>query len=404
MTTPPPLALADFDARGLETVVLGLVEAGAGSDLYRHASNGGPVGTLDAASDMELRPGQDITRIAIFDDGEQLRIWDNPSQQSLASFFGAGGGGDDLTLYVQTTGGLAVGTYLNAGSNFANFAIADSAQRALLTGIGAGDRFIIALARTGEEARPEALRIAIALPPAHVTVKAAPQPLRIGLALSAPVARDKARPRPLRIGLALPAPAVRKKARPEPLPIALALTAPRVTIEARPLPLRIGLTLVEPAWVHAAARYARSLRESAPERALLTALEIGHPAVAEPVRVINDTVGRRIEGHDYVALRFDARLADDVDGQVPQAELAVDNVGRALTQWIEATGGGIGATVRVMLVLDIDDPPVEWEVTLDVAGMAVDQERVTARLGFDPLLGRAAVALRHDPQTSPGLF
>ena len=153
-----------------------------------------------------------------------------------------------------------------------------------------------------------------------------------------------------------------------------------------------------------AERYARALHESAPADRLLTALEIDHPAVAQPVRVINDTANREIEGNDYAALRFDARLADDVDGQVPQAELAIDNVGRELTQWIEAAGGGIGATVRVMLVLDIDDPPVEWEVTLDVAGMSVGQERVTARLGFDPLLGRAAVALRHDPQTSPGLF
>ena len=122
------------------------------------------------------------------------------------------------------------------------------------------------------------------------------------------------------------------------------------------------------------------------------------------MRVINDTRNRRIEGAEYVALRFDAKLADDIGGQVPQAELGIDNVGRELTQWIEATGGGVGATVRVMLVLDIEDPPVEWEVMLDVASMAVDQERVTARLGFDPLLGRAAVALRHDPQTSPGLF
>ena len=151
-------------------------------------------------------------------------------------------------------------------------------------------------------------------------------------------------------------------------------------------------------------RYQRALREAAPADRLLTALEISHPAIARPVRVINDTIGRAIEGNDYVALRFDARLADDIPGQAPQAELAIDNVGRALTQWIEATGGGVGASVRVMQVLDIDDPPVEWEVTLDVAGMAVDQERVTARLGFDPLLGRVAVTLRHDPQTSPGLF
>ena len=153
-----------------------------------------------------------------------------------------------------------------------------------------------------------------------------------------------------------------------------------------------------------AALYERSLRETAPADRLLTALEIAHPAVAAPVRVINDTEGRRIEGNDYIALRFDARLADDIAGQAPQAELAIDNVGRALTQWIEAAQGGVGASVRVMLVLGLPDPPVEWELTLDVAAMTVDQERVTARLGFDPLLGRAAVTLRHDPQTSPGLF
>ena len=151
-------------------------------------------------------------------------------------------------------------------------------------------------------------------------------------------------------------------------------------------------------------QYARTIRESAPERRLLTALEIRHPAVAAPVRVVNDTVERTIEGNRYVALRFDARLADDVEGQAPQAELAIDNVGHDLTQWVEAAGGGAGATVRVLQVLDIDDPPVEWELTMDLAGVQVDAERVTARLGFDPLLGRAAVTLRHDPQTSPGLF
>lgn len=150
--------------------------------------------------------------------------------------------------------------------------------------------------------------------------------------------------------------------------------------------------------------YERAIREAAPADRVLTALEIRHPAVPLPVRVVNDTENRRIEGNDYIALRFDARLADDIAGQAPQAEIAIDNIGRELTQWIEAAGGGMGATARVMLVLATPNSPVEWELTLDVAGIAVDQQRVTARLGFDPLLGAAAVRLRHDPQTSPGLF
>ena len=151
-------------------------------------------------------------------------------------------------------------------------------------------------------------------------------------------------------------------------------------------------------------RYRRAIRASAPADTLLTALELRHPAISTPVRVVNDTQERTIDGQDYVALRFGARFADDVEGQVPRAELVVDNVGRALMQWIERAEGGVGATVRVMQVLAIPDATPEWEMTLDVASVRADQERVVVGLGFDPLLGRSAVAMRHDPQTSPGLF
>ncbi len=144
-----------------------------------------------------------------------------------------------------------------------------------------------------------------------------------------------------------------------------------------------------------------AIRATAPSHVVLTALEIRHPAIAEPVRVVNDTQDHTIGGERYVGLRFGARLAGDIEGQAPRAELVIDNVGRELTQWIEAADGGVGATVHVMQVLD---GTPEWEMTMDVAHVRLDQERVTARLGFDPLLGRAAVTLRHDPQISPGLF
>ena len=146
------------------------------------------------------------------------------------------------------------------------------------------------------------------------------------------------------------------------------------------------------------------MRASSPLDRVLTALEIRHPAIVEPVRVVNDTEDRTIDGERYVALRFGARFAGDVEGRAPRAELAIDNVGRELTQWIEAAQGGVGATVRIMQVLADKPATPEWEMTMDVAHIRLDQERIVARLGFDPLLGRAAVTLRHDPQTSPGLF
>ena len=356
VTLLPAPTLADFDADGLELDALALIRAGAGPNNTLFATP--PRGTVGALLDGELGLGADeaaITRIRRRN-GNMLLINDN-APLSLRDYFSPGGAGADLTLYLQTRDGVAslpVSAHGSDGRNYIQFGPVGAALDAILDGIDEGDRFIFAFAR--------------------------PAPSMVAVHGAAEAAGAETTLRLLRVS-------------PEVNMIRGNLAAARTAVVASIQ--RIG-PLDD--------RYQRTLRESAPADRLLTALEIAHPAIAQPVRVINDTVGRRIEGSDYVALRFDARLVDDIAGQAPQAELAIDNVGRALTQWIEATGGGVGATVRVMLVLDIPDPPVEWEVTLDVAGMTIDQERVTARLGFDPLLGGNAVTLRHDPETSPGLF
>ena len=397
----PALALSDFDGRGLEFDVLALIRAGAGGGGTIYAS--APRGSVGTLIDGVLGLGADdvpITRIRRRQGDTVLQINDN-GPLHLGDYFGAGGAGADLTLHIQTRAGRAsgaVGTQSGAGGNGYSFGPYDAAFETILAGIGDGERFIVALARQGravvetrgtaEAGAPEAAAHVRRLTPAIRQVRAA---------ATAGAAQARARLRVLRILCALAAAGdAAAFARVHPV-LRLRL---RCRAAAGPPQVSARLQRVRPPDI----RYRRALREAAPADRVLTALEISHPAVAQPVRVINDTQGRAIEGNDYVALRFEARLADDIAGQAPQAELSIDNVGRALTQWIEAAQGGVGASVRVMQVLDIDDPPVEWEVTLDVAGMAVDQERVTARLGFDPLLGRAAVTLRHDPQTSPGLF
>ena len=398
----PALALSDFDGRGLEFDVLALIRAGSGSGGTIYAS--APRGTVGALLDGELGLGADeaaITRIRRRN-GTMLAINDN-DPLSLAAYFSPGGAGADLTLYIKTHDGAAsfpASDHGREGGNMIQFGPLAAGLLSLIDDIADGERFIFALARpartvvgtrgVAEAGAPQARARALRVTPAirmvrgtaaagatHATAYVRALPVR---SLHGTAAAGSAQAR-VRLDIAYVR-ALRGLA-----------AAGRAQVSAR-------IERVRPADI----RYRRALREAAPADRLLTSLEISHPAIAQPVRVINDTIGRAIEGNDYVALRFDARLADDIAGQAPQTELAIDNVGRALTQWIEATGGGAGASVRVMQVLDIDDPPVEWEVTLDVAGMAVDQERVTARLGFDPLLGRAAVTPRHDPQTSPGLF
>ena len=82
-------------------------------------------------------------------------------------------------------------------------------------------------------------------------------------------------------------------------------------------------------------RFDQASRAGTPEAPVLTALEITHPDVTAPARAVNDTKNHTIDGNNFVAARFRARLADDADGQVPRAELVIDNVGNVLTQWVE---------------------------------------------------------------------
>lgn len=150
-------------------------------------------------------------------------------------------------------------------------------------------------------------------------------------------------------------------------------------------------------------RYRRAQRALAPADVTLTALEITHPDVADPVRVVNDTVSRTIEGDTYVPLRFQARLVSDPESGLPRAELVVNNVGRALTQWVERSEGGAGAQCRVLQVIAGEDTP-QYDVSLGVQAMPVRNSEVRVVLGHADLFGRRAVRLRHDPETSPGLF
>ncbi len=350
----PALTLADFDADGLELDVLALIRAGAAANGSIFA--GPPRPAVGALLDGELGPGAgDVPITRLRRRNGNMFVVNDSGPFSVADYFNAGGEGADLTVYLQTRDGAAsfpVATHGSTGPNFIQIGALDAAFQALLDSIADGDLFIFALARPTRTVVALRGTASAGAAQAHARLRRVTTWRLRGLAESG---------------------------------------GAQVSAHVRRRP-------------PAAELYDRTIRESAPEHRLLTALEIRHPAVAAPVRVINDTEGRRIEGNDYIALRFDARLADDVEGQAPQAELAIDNVGRELTQWIEAAGGGGGAQVRVMQVLDIADPEIEWELTMDVAGMQLDAERVTARLGFDPLLGRAAVTLRHDPQTSPGLF
>lgn len=142
---------------------------------------------------------------------------------------------------------------------------------------------------------------------------------------------------------------------------------------------------------------------STPAR-IVTCIEITHPDADGPIRLVDDGEDLTVGGVTYLAARFEAQSVGDGGQRAPRGQLLIGNAGRQVSQWIDEAGGGAGGQVRVMDVLvDGNLVAIDWELTMDVASITTG-ENVQLGLGFDPLLGRPAVAMRYDPQTAPGLF
>lgn len=151
-------------------------------------------------------------------------------------------------------------------------------------------------------------------------------------------------------------------------------------------------------------RYKRALGAVSSSDVVLVLLEITHPDMPAPARVVRDTQDLVSNGNVFVATGFDFTFPDDKGAAAPRAELVVDNIGRELMNWIEASKGGRGAEVRLMVVLRDTPDVIEADYRLGLARVVVDQWKISGELGYGNLLDLPAVAVRYDPSTAPGLF
>lgn len=148
----------------------------------------------------------------------------------------------------------------------------------------------------------------------------------------------------------------------------------------------------------------RNLLATSADEPLLTLIEITHPDLTVPARFVNDTIDITSSGNLFVATRFTLTRPDDVDQQTPQAKLSVDNIGRELTQWLEASNGGKGARCRILAVMRSSPDVLEFDMSLDLTGISIDNMQVSGGLGFQNTLMQPAVTVRYDPKTAPGCY
>jgi hypothetical protein len=136
----------------------------------------------------------------------------------------------------------------------------------------------------------------------------------------------------------------------------------------------------------------------------LTLLEIDHPDLTTPVRVVNDRADIVFETNTYTALGFRIALPSDLQKGLPRASLSVDNVGKELVTWLEDSNGGKGTTVRILQVLRTDTSTAEVDITMTLFNIEVTSAAVTGQLGFEDILNIPAVTLIYSPEVAPGLY
>ena len=147
-----------------------------------------------------------------------------------------------------------------------------------------------------------------------------------------------------------------------------------------------------------------TLAEVSAEESPLILLEIDHPDLTQPVRVVNDMTDVTSNGDIYIAFPFRCVLPYDFDNQLPKARLSIDNVSRDLMFWIETTGGGQGSTATFKQIMRSNPNLIEWQIQMSLFNVTVNMQEISAELGFENLFGKPAVTFKYRPENSPGLW
>ena len=133
-------------------------------------------------------------------------------------------------------------------------------------------------------------------------------------------------------------------------------------------------------------------------------LEVTNPSFSGPMRICNDVQDFESRGEAYIGLPFGFTLPEDQRGSAPRMQLALDNVGRGITDELERLQPGT-TTMAKLIVVARDTPDVHEHVYwLPVTGVSVSGATAQATCSVDALMRQAACKLIANPFTLPGIF
>lgn len=136
----------------------------------------------------------------------------------------------------------------------------------------------------------------------------------------------------------------------------------------------------------------------------LVCIEIVHPFLLETIRLVNDSNKLISNGETYLPIPFEIKMNDDIEGELPKVTLSVQNVGRLLTKWVDASGGAKNSTFDVLIIRRSQPNVIEERLSLGVDNVKTTTERIQFNLIIQNNLIKKSMRYIYDINRSPGLF
>lgn len=152
------------------------------------------------------------------------------------------------------------------------------------------------------------------------------------------------------------------------------------------------------------ANFKKTINSVSADEFPLVLLQIDRDDLAQPIRLVNDSVDLVHLGNTYTGLPFDITLPDDPEQGMPYASLSIMNVGREMTMWIENADWTKETTVTLTQVMRSAPNVAEWSITMVMSDIQMNSTYIQAKLGFEDLFGSPAVTLKYSPTVAPGLY
>ncbi len=157
---------------------------------------------------------------------------------------------------------------------------------------------------------------------------------------------------------------------------------------------------------------------SAPDNVIIYhTMELNHPAFSTPIRVVRDNVNltARLETTapmnpdeyvEFIALAFNFTKPEVSSTGVPQVQIEIDNVDRAIVANIEAAMGTTNMVTliyREFISTNLSAPQNNPPLAMTILTITADVFKVTATAGFPNLMNKRFPTLEYSAEVFTGL-